>query len=35
MVYKPMEQIMEDIKDTVFIEKVIKPLWNFKAKTKE
>ena len=35
MVYKPKEQIMEDIKDTVFIEKVIKPLWNFKAKTKE
>ena len=35
MVYKPAEQIMADIADTVEIVKVIKPLWNFKAKTKE
>ena len=35
MVYKPAEQIMADIEDTVEIVKVIKPLWNFKAKTKE
>ena len=32
MVYKPIEQIMEDIKDTVEIVKVIKPIYNFKAK---
>lgn len=35
MVYKPAQQIMADIEDTVEIVKVIKPLWNFKAKTKE
>lgn len=32
MAYKPMEQILEDIKDTVEIVKVIKPIYNFKAK---
>lgn len=31
MVYKPIEQIMTDIKDTVDIIKVIKPIYNFKA----
>lgn len=31
MVYKPMEEIMENIKDTVDIVKVIKPVYNFKA----
>lgn len=31
MVYKPMEEIMENIKDTVDIAKVIKPVYNFKA----
>lgn len=32
MVYKPMEEIIECIKDTVEIEKIIKPIYNFKAK---
>ena len=32
MVYKPMEEIIENIKDTVEIEKIIKPIYNFKAK---
>lgn len=31
MVYKPIEHIMDDIKDTVEIIKVIKPIYNFKA----
>lgn len=31
MAYKPMSEIMEAIKDTCEIEKVIKPLYNFKA----
>ena len=31
MVYKPMEDIMRDIKDTVDIVNVIKPIYNFKA----
>ena len=31
MSYKPIEVIMEDIKDTVEIVKVIKPIYNFKA----
>ena len=31
MVYKPMEEIMENIKDTVDVVKVIKPVYNFKA----
>lgn len=31
MVYKPMEEIMKNIKDTVDIVKVIKPVYNFKA----
>lgn len=31
MVYKPMESIIENIKDTVEIAKIIKPVYNFKA----
>lgn len=31
MVYKPMEEIIDHIKDTVEIEKIIKPIYNFKA----
>ena len=31
MVYKPIDEIMENIKDTVDIVKVIKPVYNFKA----
>ncbi len=30
-VYKPMEEIMENIKDTVEIVSIIKPIYNFKA----
>ena len=32
MAYKPMEEIIGCIKDTVDIEKIIKPIYNFKAK---
>lgn len=35
MVYKDTKQIMEDVVPTVDIAKVIKPLYNFKAKTPE
>lgn len=31
-VYKPMQEILDNIKDTVEIEKIIKPIYNFKAK---
>lgn len=31
MVYKPMDEIIENIKDTVEIERIIKPIYNFKA----
>ncbi len=31
MVYKPMEEIVHNVKDTVDIEKIIKPVYNFKA----
>ena len=31
MVYKPMDEIMENIKDTVDIVSIIKPIYNFKA----
>lgn len=31
MVYKPMDEIVENIKDTIEIEKIIKPVYNFKA----
>ena len=35
MVYKPMQEIIDNIKDTVEIVKIIKPIYNFKAKEKE
>ena len=31
-VYKPMQEIIDNINDTVEIEKIIKPIYNFKAK---
>jgi tRNA-splicing ligase RtcB len=31
MVYKPMQEIIDNIQDTVEILKVIKPIYNFKA----
>lgn len=31
MVYKPMREIIENIKDTVDIDKIIRPIYNFKA----
>ena len=31
MVYKPMDEIISQIKDTVTIDKIIKPIYNFKA----
>ena len=31
-VYKPMQEIIDNIKDTVEIEKIIKPIYNYKAK---
>ena len=31
MVYKPMEEIVQGTKDTVTIERIIKPIYNFKA----
>jgi RNA-splicing ligase RtcB len=31
MVYKPMDEIVENIKDTVDILEFIKPVYNFKA----
>jgi RNA-splicing ligase RtcB len=31
MAYKPMEEIMDNIKDTVDVLKVIKPIYNFKS----
>lgn len=31
-VYKPMQEIIDNIKDAVEIEKIIKPIYNFKAK---
>ena len=30
--YKPIQEIIDNIKDTVEIEKIIKPIYNFKAK---
>lgn len=29
--YKPMDEIVKNIEDTVEIEKIIKPIYNFKA----
>ena len=31
MVYKTMNEIVENIEDTVYIYKIIKPVYNFKA----
>lgn len=31
MVYNPMGEIIENIKDTVDIDKIIRPIYNFKA----
>ena len=31
MAYKPMGEILEHIKDTVEVEKIIKPIYNFKS----
>ncbi len=31
MVYKPMEEILTNIKDTVTVDQIIKPIYNFKA----
>ena len=31
MVYKPMEEIINNIEDTVEIVEIIKPIYNFKA----
>lgn len=31
-VYKPMQEIIDNVKDTVEIEKIIRPIYNFKAK---
>lgn len=31
-VYKPMEEIIDNVKDSVEIQKIIKPIYNFKAK---
>ena len=31
MVYKPMEEILRNIKDTVTVDRIIKPIYNFKA----
>lgn len=30
-VYKPMQEIIDNIKDTIEIERIIKPIYNFKA----
>ena len=30
--YKPIQEIIDNIQDTVEIEKIIKPIYNFKAK---
>lgn len=32
MVYKPMQEIIDNIKDTIDVIKIIKPIYNFKAK---
>ncbi len=31
MAYKPMEEILEVIGDTIEIEEIVKPIYNFKA----
>jgi len=32
MAYKPMEEIIDNIGDTVDVVEIIKPIYNFKAK---
>ena len=32
MAYKPMDEILRNIGDTVSIEKIVKPVYNFKAR---
>ena len=32
MVYKPMQSIIDAIKETVEVQKIIRPIYNFKAK---
>lgn len=34
MIYKPMEEIISRVKETVMIDKIIKPIYNFKASEK-
>ena len=31
MVYKPMEEILKNISETVKVDKILKPIYNFKA----
>lgn len=31
-VYKPMQEIIDNMRDTVEIQKIIRPIYNFKAK---
>ena len=31
MVYKPMDEIVQGVKDTVTIDSIIRPIYNFKA----
>lgn len=35
MVYKPMEDILQNIQPTVFVEKIIHPIYNFKAHSQQ
>jgi len=35
MAYKPMQEIIDAISDTVEIVDIIKPIYNFKAKNKK
>lgn len=34
MIYKPMDEIISHVKETVTIDKIIKPIYNFKASEK-
>jgi hypothetical protein len=35
MAYKPMEEILNNIADTVTVERIIRPIYNFKASEKQ
>jgi len=35
MAYKPMDEILNNIGDTVVVERVIRPIYNFKASEKQ